>query len=649
MQEAGFNGYLRHVDGLRGVSVLLVVLYHAWPDSLPGGFIGVDVFFVISGFLITRLLLAEQAAGTFRYGDFLMRRIRRLWPSFALVMGVTLLLGWVVLDTRELADLGRTALAAIGFSSNWYFALTTDYFNEGLARNLLLHSWSLAVEEQFYLLYPLLLIWLLRFERGVLIGLCALWAISFGGVLFLGQSSEAFFATHLRVWELASGALLWCAIAGGKRPGIAHTHGRWLARLGLFMIVLTAALMPKQIWWPSALALVPVAGAMLCIVFPLRGLEARWLVGTGLISYALYLWHWPILKGVEILLSGSPDGVLAAAIFVSIGLAYLAWRYVEEPIRRRRAFGETKRLIGLAGGVCLLMAGIGWQYHAQDGFPGRFSQDIAVIEATRSDTRKVSLDCKSGLKPLADLFGFPVEPETGVPSDRRITICVSKDYDENKPSILYVGDSHLGALRGEISARAKIADTQIIVATLAACPPVFGVSWEWQGVDRAERCQRLQKLVLNIVQTGQIEKLVLVGHWDIYAGQAPKQHPEFDTHFENLVEAVFGKAQLHVLLDVPTHDLEVVPTLIRGVKFPWLPAPKWLTRARHEAVRAPYVELMNSLEKQGKLTLYDPVPAMCPVDVCLVQNEAGIFYTDGSHVTQIGAAFVLDAVPDLPQ
>jgi len=208
-----------------------------------------------------------------------------------------MLLGWVLLDPVALADLGRTAVSAIGLSSNWYFALTTDYFNEGLARNLLLHSWSLAVEEQFYLVYPLVLIWVARFNRGVVALLGALWLASFAGVLVLGGASEAFFATHLRVWELASGALLWCAFEQGGMARVSETQGRWLGRLGLTIVVLMAFVMPRLVWWPSVWSLVPVAGAVLCIAFPLRSLEARWLVGLGLISYALYLWHWPILKG----------------------------------------------------------------------------------------------------------------------------------------------------------------------------------------------------------------------------------------------------------------------------------------------------------------------------------------------------------------
>ncbi|MEL7130018.1 MAG: acyltransferase, partial [Pseudomonadota bacterium] len=170
------SGYLRHVDGLRGVSVLLVVFYHAWPKSLPGGFIGVDVFFVISGFLITRLLVAEVIdTGRINYGRFLVRRVRRLWPTFALVVIASFLVGYLILGTDAYIALAEAALASLFFVSNWYFASGFDYFNEAQNQNLLLHTWSLAVEEQFYLLYPAL-IWAFGRRRSALrLAIGAVW------------------------------------------------------------------------------------------------------------------------------------------------------------------------------------------------------------------------------------------------------------------------------------------------------------------------------------------------------------------------------------------------------------------------------------------------------------------------------------------
>jgi len=645
MNPAAFKGYLRHIDGLRGVSVLLVVLYHAWPDSLPGGFIGVDVFFVISGFLITRLLLAEQAAGTLGYGQFLMRRIRRLWPSFALVMAVTLLLGWVLLDTEELADLGRTALSAIGLGSNWYFALTTDYFNEGLARNLLLHSWSLAVEEQFYLVYPLLLIWLSRFERGVLIGLCALWGISFGGVLFMGGTSQAFFATHLRVWELASGALLWLAIGGDKLPKVTQAHGRWLARFGLMLIVLTAALMPKLVWWPSALALVPVAGACLCIGFPLRGLEARWLVGTGLISYALYLWHWPILKGLDILWPGAPDGIVALAIFVSIGLAYLAWRYAEEPIRRRRFLASGRSLLILAAGVSVIMAGIGWQYHAKNGFPERFPSDIASLQSTSPDRRAGLVKCKRGPQALSDMVGVHRDLKQG---NNDVVICTFGDVREATDLLLYWGDSHLGAIEREMASRAWQTGQAGFVISLAACAPLRGLRNARSPDVDAAFCERVQDIILEEVASGRFGQTVLVSHWDVYAGNGQSSSAGFPDALEQTLQKLEGQTELHVLLDVPTHNFDVPGALVRFKKWPWTGTPKWLTRAEHERVRVPYLEPMQTAQKAGRLTLHDPVLAFCPDRTCLAEIEGQALFFDSSHVSQAGAAYIFDSLPDLP-
>lgn len=649
MNASGIGGYLRHVDGLRGISVLLVVFYHAWPETVPGGFIGVDVFFVISGFLITRLLLAEQVAGKLSYRQFLMRRVRRLWPSFALVLAVTLGLGWLLLEPKALADLGRTALSAIGFSSNWYFAFTTDYFNEGLSRNLLLHTWSLAVEEQFYLVYPLVLVLAVKFRRGVLLTLGALWGLSFAGVLFFGATSEAFFQTHLRVWELASGALLFCLLESGAGRKVPEAYRSWMGGLGVLIVLLAAFLMPRSLWWPSALALVPVAGAVLCIAFPWRMLEARWLVGIGLISYALYLWHWPLLQVLQTLTPRPADGVILATVLLSVCLAWLAWRYVEEPIRRGRALGTSKALLGVAGLASLILGWVGWQYHAKNGFPDRFSAELAVIAATESDNRTALVTCQDGLSPLAEMFNLPVLPDLEIAGGGHVNICVASARKMQAPRILYVGDSHLGAISREIADRAGARDGPgIVFVTLAACSPVPGVFREEGGLAGARQCQRVKEQMMAVLATGQIEKIVLVAHWDIYGGDTPEKYAEYGAHFIRFAQAVVGQAELHVVLDVPTHDFDVTEALIRYTKWPWLGVPDWTTRERHEQRRAPYLEVMQEAARNGQVILHDPVPSFCPEADCRVQSGVRVLYNDGSHITQAGAAFLMDALPDLP-
>ena len=640
--SAASSGYLRHVDGVRGVSVLLVVLYHAWPDLLPGGFIGVDVFFVISGFLITRLLLSEREAGKFSYGGFLLRRIRRLWPSFALVLAVTLGLGWVLLEPDALADLGRSALAAIGFGSNWYFALTTDYFNEGLEHNLLLHSWSLAVEEQFYLIYPLVLIWLARSGKALLAGLVLIWVLSFGAMLVSPAEVGGFFATHLRVWELASGALLWCMMARGIGANIGPERGRWLGLAGVLVLVGTALLMPREILWPSAWTIVPVVGAVMCIAFAWRGLEVRWLVGLGLISYALYLWHWPLLQGLGILAPRAPDGVVAGVVFLSIGAAWLAWRFVEEPIRRGHVLAGPKALLALFGGGAITLGLIGWQYHAKDGFPDRFPADIAAIASAGPDEREGGLSCKGGLERLNRVFGLTNDPDRSMP---KFSVCW---LGGDEPDFLYVGDSHLGALSAAIALRATERGSSGLFITLAACPPVPDLDWSSEGAERLRQCDMMKAVLQDVIATGRIRRTVLVGHWDLYGGLTKTGLTEFNAVFERFVEQVSEQTELHVVLDVPTHDLDVPQALLRERKFPWLGRVNWLSADDHEQARAPYLAAMKAAAQQGDLVLHDPVPAFCPDKLCLAETADGPLFYDSSHLTQAGAEFLLDALPELP-
>jgi hypothetical protein len=377
-------------------------------------------------------------------------------------------------------------------------------------------------------------------------------------------------------------------------------------------------------------------------------LEVRWLVGVGLISYALYLWHWPLLKGVEILWPGPPDGILALVILLAVGLAWLAWRYVEAPIRRGQRLESSTALLAVVGISSVVLATLGWQYHTKGGFPDRFSSDIAAIAATDYDARANKLECKDGLNALADLFEISAEPYALGAADERVMICVSKAYDSAAATVLYVGDSHLTAIRTELALRAEENATRVIFATLPACPPIMGMVWDKKGANRAKRCQRLNRLVLDVIKTGRIAQTVLVAHWDIYGGETHTQHPDFERYFSTFVTSVADQTELHIMLDVPTHVFDVPATLARAIRLPWLRAPEWSTRAEHEKVRAPYLKIMQAAEKRGELTLHDPVPVMCPEIVCLVQTVDGVLYADGSHISQVGAKFVRDALPNLP-
>ena len=359
--------YRPDIDGLRAVAVLAVVAYHAAPAALPGGFVGVDVFFVISGFLISGILQDALAAGRFSLADFYARRIRRIFPALALVLAATLLYGQLVLLPGERALLGRDAAGGAGFVANLVFWSEVGYFDRDAATKPLLHLWSLGVEEQFYIAWPLFL-WALHRTtvlrgggiRLAPIALLAAASLATSLVLTPHSPAVAFYAPFTRVWELALGAALACA-----RPVIAaRGHRDALSLAGLALIALALAFVQAGPGFPGWHALLPTAGAALLIaagpdaLVNRRLLALRPMVAIGLISYPLYLWHWPLLSYAHIInLGRAPKPLLLAALLAAaIALSWLTWRFVETPIRAGAWRARAAPALASAPGLFVVMA-----------------------------------------------------------------------------------------------------------------------------------------------------------------------------------------------------------------------------------------------------------------------------------------------------
>jgi peptidoglycan/LPS O-acetylase OafA/YrhL len=368
--------YRREIDGLRAIAVAAVVLYHLDAALLPGGFAGVDVFFVLSGYLITSLLVKErQATGRIDLMDFYARRVRRLLPALLLVVTTVLLLStwWLGPLGTPFHLLTESALASVLFVANEYFLATAgDYFAGPADQLPLLHLWSLAVEEQFYLVYPLLLGLLLA--RGARATWQWLLVLSVVSLLFaehwLQFSPErAFFRMPARFWELAAGALV------AVSPAAARAGGRgmaWLAAVGLALVLASLVLGPWQDHFPGVGALAPVLGTAMVLRavhvagdlgWVGRGLSAAPMVWLGLWSYSLYLWHWPLLAlDRATSLSPSPLAWRAGLCLVALGLAALTYRYVEQPVRRGWRWPSHRVVLtggALGLGVLVLAVGLG--------------------------------------------------------------------------------------------------------------------------------------------------------------------------------------------------------------------------------------------------------------------------------------------------
>jgi peptidoglycan/LPS O-acetylase OafA/YrhL len=365
--------YRPEVDGLRAIAVAPVILFHAGSDWFSGGYVGVDVFFVISGYLITSLLIEDLRRDRFSIARFYERRARRILPALFLVLLCTSVAAWMWMVPAQLEEYARTLVAVVLFVSNVYFWRVDDYFAPAAELNPLLHTWSLAVEEQFYIVFPLLLLLLWRlgaaraFGAIVLLSVMSLMLAEWG---WRQKPVPSFFLLPTRAWELGVGAICAFVLRDSAPRGSTPLAGLGLALIGLAVLGFDA-----ETPTPSLYTLAPVAGTALVILHARDGtlaarlLSVRLLVGLGLISYSAYLWHQPLFAFARVRsLSHPSPGLMLALVLASLGLAYLTWRFVEQPFRRTRAAPPSRRAVFIASGTAVAaFVAVGAWGQATDG------------------------------------------------------------------------------------------------------------------------------------------------------------------------------------------------------------------------------------------------------------------------------------------
>jgi peptidoglycan/LPS O-acetylase OafA/YrhL len=375
--------YRPDIDGLRAVAVAIVVLYHAFPRHLQGGFIGVDVFFVISGYLISGIILGGLAAQRFSFADFYARRIRRIFPALTVVLAAVAATGWFVMFADDYQRLGRHIAAGAAFAANFVLWHESSYFDTAAELKPLLHLWSLGIEEQFYLIWPLLLVGASKWKRGPLMLTLALGTASFLIAIWTVRidRTPAFFAPWTRFWELLAGAMLACIeIDRGlavvvQRLSSSRVAANGLSIAGATMIAAGVVLIDGTRVFPGLWVLLPVAGTFLLIVAGQRAwinrtvLSFPIVVWVGLISYPLYLWHWPLLAFARLNVGGTPSAsARLALIAISVVLAWATYRLVEWPIR----FGSRAKLaVPAFSAAMVVLAAAGLATDASGGFIDR--------------------------------------------------------------------------------------------------------------------------------------------------------------------------------------------------------------------------------------------------------------------------------------
>ncbi len=659
--------YRGDIDGLRAIAVLLVLGYHFFPWRMPGGFIGVDVFFVISGFLITRIILSDLDYGRFRVTRFFARRILRLFPALILILASLLVFGALAFASVEYEALGKELLSSVLFVPNFFFWSEAGYFADLAQSRPLLHLWSLGIEEQFYLVWPFVLLALGKAGRSALIIIGLMIVASFAlNIHFLGaHNGFSFYMPFTRAWELLLGAILsfwrWQSIhhpdvtAMGKArasrsewtcANIVHLVSRATPYAGLGMIATGAVLLNDQDPYPGAHALLPALGTCLIIAAPhetwlhRRVLSNPAVIWVGLISYPLYLWHWPLLSVSTLLDTQFPSrSVRVLLLALSVILAWLTCKYIERPVRRHASRATVLHLI--AG--MLILGGAGAVLYVTKGFPGRTDSVLAYEE--KFGQFEFSTDpYSSELCRMA----FPDNPDLGW--------CISGD--NGKPSIALIGDSHAHHFFPGLAAAASARGESLVLLGSAACPPLFGVE-VYEGHDD-DYCAGLDSYLEQVARNETIHTVVLSAMWYLYMSgnrfydelDSPPYWQVRETGATNVMSSsdVIARALEHTIrrfLDndkqvlfiyqVPELDFHPKNCLARPMNF-FEPRDCRIPFSRVRAYRQPYKMMLSSvLEKFAKVRAHDPVQQLCDTEYCIIYLGDKALYRDLNHLSLFGS------------
>lgn len=506
------HNYRPDIDGLRAIAVVAVILYHAGVEPISGGFTGVDVFFVISGFLITSIIVDKVDAGCFSIVDFWERRVRRIIPPLVVVATIALAGSFLLLLPQDYKSFSQSLAAIAVFSSNFLFWLQSGYFDAPAELKPLLHTWSLAIEEQFYLLFPMLLMLLAgkrRKWRTVAILCLSLLSFSISVWWVRSYPDAAFYLLPARAWELGLGALLaHLRLFQGTSAGMRFTR-EFLSGTGLLMIGMSYFSFSSETRFPGVAALLPCVGTALLIAsysnkqqtLIHRLLSLRPLVFIGLLSYSLYLWHWPIIVFAKYHAADELEiRTILVILVASTLLAYFSWRFIETPIRTKKIFANRKDLFNAAVLSACLMIAVGVIGHISDGLPQRIKDDTLMLYSGHEYYNPRRSECLNSEGNNSSQFKLCV---------------VGTTNSGKKPQFLVVGDSHANTLMPLIEEMANSQDISGLFAMYNGCPPLLGI-YRSDASD-LHKCNEFNEYVLSQLTKRNISTVLLVSRWSLYS------------------------------------------------------------------------------------------------------------------------------------
>jgi peptidoglycan/LPS O-acetylase OafA/YrhL len=632
--------YRSEVDGLRAIAVLPVILFHAGLFGFSGGYAGVDIFFVISGYLITRIILDELNARTFTIRNFYERRARRILPALFSMLTVTTLIAVVVMPSELFKSYANSGLTVISFISNFHFYSVSDYFSTAAEQKPLLHTWSLAVEEQYYVLFPLLALYAFRKGKSlsaIVIALTLASLLLSQYMAFKGDSAANFYLISSRAWELLFGSI----ISIYKFDQISYTRPvRQIASLtGLTMVIASFFCFDADTPFPSFYTLLPVIGASLIIIFADRQtlagklLSLKPIVAVGLISYSLYLWHQPLFAFLRMKSSGEPsEAQFILAVLLTFVLAFLSYRYVETPFRRSPKFKNkdmiqvAKRWIGIA------ILGFGFIL-ATDGMQFRFSTEYDATIEHNPKRKQCHTKGKDYLRPEE-----------------------SCHYFNDNVTWATFGDSHTVELAYALAKKLEPHKQGNRHLSFSGCQPALNYNvkrggchnWTNETLAYLEQEQSIKNVIVGYRYTGFLSKPD-INNWLREPFRKETHEEVWEMYWQSLDEIISrllkaGKMVyvVYPIPELPDHIATILTPNYLFVDDYTYDKDKTTTVDAYMKRHAFILEKLDSLPFGDNLKAIKPLEAICSEEYCPTVRDGQALYFDDDHLSLTGAGIVLD-------
>ncbi|MEM7619104.1 MAG: acyltransferase family protein [Pseudomonadota bacterium] len=663
--------YYKFLDGLRGLSIACVVIFHLFPTFLPGGFIGVDVFFVISGFLITSIIWQKIQNNTFHIGEFYASRVRRLLPAAFIVYVATFIVAFFVLMPDTFRAFGRSLTAAIFFYSNYYFYRKTGYFEAPALEKPLLHTWSLSVEEQFYLIWPILLLTIAAISTTLfkakriktVIVICAtlicIASLIYSQYLLSTGPAKAFYLITSRAWELMLGALLALIL---PHITMSKITAQSLAALGITLICTSAIFLSQHSMFPGLGAL-PVCLGTACLIAACvnhntvisKTLSFGPMVGLGLISYSLYLWHWPIISLTHVYLERHFTTIEAIGLgVISILCAYVSWKYIEQPFRNKKSklYPSAKNALAYGSLSMISLGVLGIIIYGYHGWPWRLNENIRTVYEQMATANVKRKSCGSYHRAFInnEFCNF------GVPKAK------TESFD-----IVVFGDSkadHYVPMLGKYAKEAGLSGRQVTQG--GGCGAVLEIERTYWKRQQRKNCVNLQTTLIQFVAANPGLKLaVLSASWASF--QNSKAHTPIDLsldkelhksilqknvkpgtleyHLRLTIEFLLKRGiAVHIIGDIPSYTkigglpLRCIRHAIKADKKPHCGMASEYKQKLHHS-NAVFRKLANEYEN---VTTFIPTDILCDQTLCHAVLDDIFLYRDLGHLNAHGAIKLLE-------